>query len=95
MGLGGAGRDNADDFFVVLLIKLMNDEKNRARSDRSDRYPSFLVVEVLVTLRDCVWVVKNKNGSFKTNVVLAKLLPALAVVPLKSHSRSRPNSVPA
>lgn len=91
MGLGRAGRNDANDFFVVPLVERVHNQQDRTRSDSADRDPAFLGVIREVTLRDRVRVVENQNGGFKANVVLAEVLPALVFVPFKSHgSRSAP-----
>ena len=88
MGLGGASRDDANDFFFVFFIKSMNDQQNRTRPYGSDRYPTFLILSD-VTLRNRVGIVENENGRFEANIVLVKVLPVLLLVPLKSHGSSR------
>src|SRR5258708_8788141 len=42
---GSASRDDTNDFFVVFLIKGMNDQQNRTRPYGSDCYPTFLILE--------------------------------------------------
>jgi hypothetical protein len=37
-------------------------------------------------LRNSVGIAENENGSFKTNVMRAKVLPVLVLIPFKSHS---------
>jgi hypothetical protein len=85
VGLGGTSRDDADNFFVVLLMKRMNDQQNRTRPYGSHRYPAFLIPKGKVQLRDRIRIVENENRSFKTNIMLAKVLPVLILVPFKSH----------
>ena len=92
MGLGGASRDDANDFFFVFFIKSMNDQQNRTRPYGSDRYPTFLILSD-VTLRNRVGIVENENGSFKANIVLAKILAVLVLIPYESHSRSRQDTI--
>ena len=46
-----------------------------------------------VTLRNRVGIVENENGSFKANIVLAKILAVLVLIPCESHSRSRQDSI--
>ena len=67
----------------------MNDQQNRSRSYGSNRYPAFLIVKGEVPLRDRIGIVENEYGSFKTNIMLAEVLPVLVLVPCKSHSKSR------
>ncbi len=67
----------------------MNDQQNRTRSHRSDRYPTFLIAESDVTLRNRVGVVENENGRFEANSMLAKVLPVLLLVPFKSQGSPR------
>ena len=95
MGLGGASRDDANDFFFfVFFIKSMNDQQNRTRPYGSDRYPTFLILSD-VTLRNRVGIVENENGSFKANIVLAKILAVLVLIPYESHSKSRQDTITA
>ena len=93
MGLGGASRDDANDFFFVFFIKGMNDQQNRTRPYGSNRYPAFLVVKGAVALCNGVRIVENENGSFKANIVLAKILAVLVLIPYESHSKSRQDTI--
>jgi hypothetical protein len=54
-----------------------------------DRYPTFLILESDVTLRNRVGIVENENGRFEANIVLVKVLPVLLFVPFKSHGSPR------
>jgi len=72
VGLGGAGRDDADDFFIVVFIKGMDNQKARSRSYRSDGYPTLFIAGVVVSLRNGVGIVENENGSLKANVCLRR-----------------------
>ena len=92
MGLGGASRDDTNDFFVVFLIKSMNDQQYRTRPYGSDRYPTFLILESDVTLRNRVEIVENENGSLKANIVLAKILAVLVLIPQINSRRGLPAS---
>jgi hypothetical protein len=71
VGLGGASRDDTNDFFVVFLI---------LKSD--------------VMLRNRVGIVENENGGLKANIVLAKILAVLVLIPYELHSKSRQDSIP-
>ena len=88
MRLGRASGNDAENFFLISLNESMNDLYNRARSNGSNRYPTFLIIEGEVTLRNSVGVIENQNGSFKANIVLPKILPVLVLIPLKSHRRA-------
>ena len=93
MGLGGASRDDANDFFFfVFFIKSMNDQQNRTRPYGSDRYPTFLILSD-VTLRNRVGIVENENGSFKANIVLAKILAVLVLIPYELHGKRRQGNI--
>jgi hypothetical protein len=46
-----------------------------------------------VMLRNRVGIVENENGSFKANIVLAKILAVLVLIPYESHSQSRQDSI--
>jgi hypothetical protein len=59
------------------------------------RYPTFLILKSDVTLRNRVGIVENENGGFKANIVLAKILSVLVLVPYESHSRRRQDSISA
>jgi hypothetical protein len=83
---GGTSRDDANEFFVVLLIKSMDNQQNRACSDGPNGYPAFLIGGGIVTLRDRAGIVENENGGFKANIMLAKVLAVLVLIPCKSHS---------
>jgi hypothetical protein len=48
--------------------------------------PTVLIRKSDVTLRNRVAVVENQNGSFKANIMLAKVLAVLVLIPFKSHS---------
>jgi len=85
VGFGGAGRDDANDFLVVVFIKRMDDQQDRSRSYCTDSYPALLIVGVVVSSRNGVGIIENENGSFKANVVLAQVLAVLVLVPRKSH----------
>lgn len=85
MGFGGAGRDDANDFFVVIFIKGMDNHEDRSRSYRSDRDPALLIVRVVVSPRNGVGIIENENGSLKPDVMFAKVLAVLVLVPRKSH----------
>lgn len=69
----------------------MHDEQNRTSPYGSKRNPPFFCLKGQIALSKCVRVVENQNGRFKANVVLAKVLPVLAIVPFKSHGRLRPS----
>jgi hypothetical protein len=58
-----------------------------------DRYPTFLILESDVTLRNRVGIVENENGGFKANIMLAKILAVLVLIPYESHSQSRQVSI--
>ena len=85
MGFRGAGRDDANDFLVVVFIKSMDDQQDRSRSYRTDSYPALLIVGVIVSQRYRVRIIENENGSLKANVVFAQVLAVLVLVPRKSH----------
>jgi len=59
----------------------MNNQKNRTRPYGSDCYPTFLILESDVTPCNRVGVVENENGSFKANIVFAKILAILVLIP--------------
>ena len=88
MGFGGAGRNDANDFLIVVFLKGMDNQKDRSRPYRADRYPTLLSIEGNVPLRNGVGIVENENGSLKANVLLAKVLAVLVLVPCKSHSNA-------
>jgi hypothetical protein len=67
----------------------VHDEQNRTSPNSSDRYPTLFCFKGQITLSKGVRVVENQNSRFKTNVVLAKVLPVLAIIPFKSHGRLR------
>lgn len=67
----------------------MDHQEDRSRPNGSNRNPSLLVVERQVTLRDGEWIVEDKNGSLKTDIMLAKVPPVLVLVPFKSHDEPR------
>jgi hypothetical protein len=85
VGFRGAGRDDPNDFLVVVFIKRMDDQQDRSRSYRTDSYPALLIAGVVVSSRNRVGIIENENGSFKANVVLAQVLAVLVLVPSKSH----------
>jgi hypothetical protein len=85
VGFRGAGRDDANDFLVVVFIKRMDDQQDRSRSYRADSYPALLILGVVVSPRNRVGIIENENGSLKANVVLAQVLAVLVLVPRKSH----------
>ena len=85
MGFRGAGRDDTNDFLVVVLIESMDDQQDRSRSYRADGYPALLIVCVFVSSRKRVGIIENENGSLKSNVMLAQVLAVLILVPRKSH----------
>ena len=87
MRFGGASRDDANDFLVVFLMERMNYEQNRTRPYGSDRYPAFLIHKRGVTLRYGIGVIEHQDGSFKPNIMLAKILTVLVLIPFKSHRR--------
>jgi hypothetical protein len=43
----------------------------------------LLILKSDVTLRNRVWIVENENGSFKANIVLAKILVVLVLIHVK------------
>ena len=88
MGFGGAGRNDANDFLIVVFLKGMDNQKDRSRPYRADRYPTLLSIEGNVPLRNGVGIVENENGSLKANVLLAKVLAVLVLVLCKSHSNA-------
>jgi hypothetical protein len=49
--LGGAGRDDANDFLIVLFIKSMDDQKNRTETYGPNSEPAFLFVKGGVKVR--------------------------------------------
>lgn len=51
MRLGGAGRDDANDFLIVLFIKRMDDQKNRTETYGPNSELAFLFVKGGVTVR--------------------------------------------
>ena len=89
MGLGGAGRDDANDFLIVVFIKSVDDQEDRSRSYGSDGYPTFLIAGVFVSSRNGVGIIENENGSLKPHVMFAKVLAVLVFVPCKSHGSAR------
>lgn len=85
MGLRCAGRDDANNFFVVFLIVRVNDQKNGTRPDGPNRHPAFLIVMAEITLRHGIRILKRQNRSFKTNIMLIAVPTVLALIPFKSH----------
>jgi len=90
MRLSCASRNDTDDFFPMFLIERMHDEQNRTRPYGPNRYPSLLIFKSEVTLRKSIGIIENEHGRFKANIVLAKVLSILLLIPFKSHSWSRP-----
>ena len=92
MGLGGAGGDDANDSLILLLIKTVDNQENRAKADSSHRDPTLFLfrgrVEGWVGLCDGPRIVENQNGCFKTHIMLAKVLTIFAFVPFESHDGS-------
>lgn len=93
MRLGGAGRDDANDFFVVFLTECVDNQQNRTGSYGAHGYPPFLIVKGIVALRHSVGIIEDKNSSFKANIVFGEVLAILVLVPCESHSRSRQDSI--
>ena len=93
MGSGGAGRDDANDFLVVIFIKSMDNQEDRSRPYRSESYPTFLIPGVFVSSRTGVGIIENENGSLKPDIMLAKVLAVLVLVPSKSHGNAREYSL--
>jgi hypothetical protein len=91
--LSCASRNDTDDFFPLFLIECMHDEQNRTRPYGPNRYPSLLIFKSEVTLRKGIGIIENEHGRFKANIVLAKVLPILLLIPFKSHSWSRPGQI--
>ena len=89
MGLGGAGRDDANDFRIGVFIKSVDDQEDRSRSYGSDGYPTFLIAGVFVSSRNGVGIIENENGSLKPHVMFAKVLAVLVFVPCKSRGSAR------
>ena len=87
MRLGGTSRNDSNDFFVVFFMTCMDYEQNGTPPYRSNRYPAFLVLKRGVTLGDRVGIVEHQNSGFKADIVLAKILAVLLLVPIKSHNR--------
>ena len=92
MGFGGAGGDDANDFLILLLIKTVDNQENRARADSSHRDPTLFLfrgrVEGWVGLCDGPRIVEHQNGCFKPNIMLTKVPVILALVPFESHDGS-------
>ena len=44
MRLGPTSGNDADDFLLISLKESVDDQYNRTRSSRSDRYPALLIV---------------------------------------------------
>ena len=89
MRCGGAGRDDANDFLIVVFIKCMDNQEDRTRPYRAYSYPAILLIGVIISPRNGVGIIENENGSLKANVVLAKVLAVLVFVPGKSHCNAR------
>lgn len=85
VGFRGARRDDPNDFLVVVFIKRMDDQQDRARSDRTDGDPALLLVRVVVSSRNRVRIIENENGRLKANAVFAQVPAVLVLVPRKSH----------
>jgi hypothetical protein len=71
--------------FQVFFIKSMNHQKYRTRRDGSNRYPAFFLFNGIVTLRNGKRIVKDENGSFKTDIVFVEILPILVFIPLEAR----------
>ncbi len=89
MRLSSTSRDDTDDFFTLFLIESMHNQQNRTRAYGSDCYPALLLFKSEVALRKSVGIIKNENGRFKANIVLAKVLLVFVLIPFKSHGWSR------
>ncbi len=70
----------------------MDNQENRTWSYGSNCYPAFFIVKGVVTSRNSVRIVENENSGFKADIMLAKVLPVLVLVPLKPHSRVATNT---
>jgi hypothetical protein len=92
MGFGRASGDRANDFRVVFLIERMDHPSNQTRSHGANRYRAFRIVQGGIALRHRAGIVENENGSFKANIMFTEVLPALVLIPLQSHSWSRPKT---
>src|SRR6267378_8713935 len=93
VGLGGAGRDDANDFLIGVFIKSVDDQEDRSRSYGSDGYPTFLIAGVFVSSRNGVGIIENENGSLKPHVMFANVLAVLVFVPCKSHGSRQKFSI--
>jgi hypothetical protein len=92
MRLSSTSRNDPDDFFTLFLIESMHDQQNRTGPYGSNRYPSLFIFRSEVALRESVGIIENEHGRFKTNVVLAKVLPVLLFIPFKSHRLVAPKT---
>ena len=88
MRLGGAGGDDANNFFVVFHIIRMDNQQNRARSNGSNRYPAFLILAGGVGLGNRIGVVENQNSRFEAHIMLAAVSAVLVLIPFIAHSWS-------
>jgi hypothetical protein len=79
---GGASRNNANDLFIFFLTKCVYDQQNRARSDSSNCYPAFFILECQVALGDGIGIVEDKRRGLKADIMLAKVRRFLS----SSHS---------
>src|SRR5713101_600132 len=83
VGFSGASRDDANHFFASCFPIGMDNQEDRTCSYGTNRYPAFFLVKGGVTLRNRARVVKDENRSFEANIVLAKVLAVLVLVPFK------------
>ena len=93
MGRGGTSRNDTNDFFLAFFTNRMNDQQDRARSDRSNGYPAFLVSKGIIPLGEGIGIIENKNRGFKSNIMLAKVLAVLVLIQCKSHSEQGQYSI--
>ena len=85
MRLSSTGRNDTDDFFPLFLIERMDDQQNRTGAYGSNGYPPPLIFRTEVALGKSIGIIENEHCRFKTNIVLAKVLPVLLFIPFKSH----------
>src|SRR5437667_7955340 len=90
---GGTSRNDTNDFFLAFFTNRMNDQEDRARSDRSNGYPAFLVSKGIIPLGEGIGIIENKNSAFKSNIMLARVLAVLVLIPCKSHSEQGQYSI--
>jgi hypothetical protein len=80
---GAPGRDNADDFILILLFDRVGNEENHNFTDPAYRSPPAFPIHDPILFDESAWIQEYLLRQFEANAVLPGILFRFSLIPFE------------